>query len=164
MLVNDEHARNFWTLPVRKRSTTTPPSWSTLLQLVEQANDVMRKFRQPAFSGSPIFHVSLASCAGNGNGDSKMMPNDDNDEQQQRPTTTASSMQKEDDIRNTVQHDVATVDQIVTTGKKQIEPSSSSDNSDEEDDANDTPRLHRARIHCTFGNTEFYVLPLVKSG
>jgi hypothetical protein len=174
MLVNDEHTRSFWTLPVRKTSTTTPP-WSTLLRLVQQVNDVLRKIQQPTYYESPIFHVSLASCAGNVVlGENKMMPNDVDDDEQQKQhrstatTTTTSSINKKDGISNTVQHNVSTdVRQIVTTtGKEQIELSDDSDAEKNDDDDNETPRFLRAHIdsiHCTFGTTKSYVIPLMKS-
>jgi hypothetical protein len=164
MLVNDEHTRSFWTLPVRKTSTTTPP-WSTLLRLVQQVNDVLRKFQQPTYYESPIFHVSLASCVGSVVvGENKMMPNDDgddhDDEQQKQQhrstgtTTTTSSIQKKDGVSN-------------TTSKEQIELSDDSDAEKNDDDDNDeTPRFLRAHIdsiHCTFGTTKSYVIPLMKS-
>jgi 2'-5' RNA ligase len=57
VLVNDEKTRSFWGWKIQPNNI--------LKRLVQHVDDVLKNYNQPPYYDPPIFHVSLASFAGN---------------------------------------------------------------------------------------------------
>jgi 2'-5' RNA ligase len=57
VLVNDEKTRSFWGWKIQPNNI--------LKRMVQHVDDVLKNYSQPPYYDPPIFHVSLASFAGN---------------------------------------------------------------------------------------------------